>query len=334
MSTPTYTLENIIGQDKAKKMLRRSLESESMGHAYLFRGPAGVGKKRGARTFAALLNCLAPIDGDACSTCVACRKLQAGSHPDLLVIEPEKGTIKIKQIRELKKSLRFPAMEGRRRVVILPDIHSTLRRKEAANSLLKTLEEPPEDTLLILTADETGDVLPTILSRCQMIPFHSLPHASLTGYLVDQHDIMQDQAAILATIAEGSLGQAAFLFESGLLAERAHIAEVLCRKKANDPAAAATILAMAEKAAGLKDDLEELLRLLAIWYRDLILLKTGVDGRFRVNHDLDFLLPEASKRWQLPKLIRNLDHLQEARRQLGYNCRPALVCEVLFFALL
>lgn len=323
-----------MGQDKAKKMLCRSLESASTGHAYLFRGPAGVGKKRAARTFAALLNCLSPIDGDACSTCVACRKLQTGSHPDFLVVEPDKGTIKINQIRELKKSLRFPALEGRRRVIILPDIHSTLRRKEAANSLLKTLEEPPEDTVLILTADEAGDILPTILSRCQTIPFHSLPIDQVAVFLVKEHDITLEQATVLAAIAEGSLGQAVFLLESGLLEERAQIAETLCRKRAGDPTAAMALLDMAEKAADLKENLEELLRLLTVWFRDLILLQTGVEGRFRVNHDLDFLLPEASRRWQLPKLLRNLEHLQEARKQLGHNCRPTLVCEVLFFALL
>ncbi len=334
MKNTPYTFNNIMGQDKAKKMLLCGLQSEATAHAYLFRGPAGVGKKRAARTFAALLNCLSPIDGDACTACIACRKFQTGSHPDLMVIEPEKGIIKIKQIRELKKNLRFPAMEASRRVVILPDIHSTLHRREAANSLLKTLEEPPEDTMFILTADETGDILPTILSRCQKIPFYPLPLDQVADFLAAEHNITPEQATVLASIAEGSLGQAVFLLKSGLLGERADIAKTLCRKQPNDPAAAKDILAMAEKAADLKDNLAELLRLLAVWFRDLILVQTGVDGRFQINHDLNFLLPEAGKRWQLPKLLRNLEHLQEARKQLTYNCRPALVCEVLFFALL
>jgi DNA polymerase-3 subunit delta' len=305
-----------------------------MAHAYLFRGPAGVGKKRAAHTLAALCNCLAPRDGDACTVCASCVKFAANSHPDLLELAPIKGIIKIDQVRALQKGLRFAPHEAKVRFVLLPDVHLTMQRKETANSLLKTLEEPPADTILVLTADESGKVLPTILSRCQVIPFFPLPCDEVAQTLATTDGMDLDTATALARVAEGSLGRARFLHDKGLLAERASIAATLCRCPAGSPASTGPILALADQAAARKDDLPELLSLLALWFRDLILLRMGAPDKHLTSPDLARLLPTAGERWSLPRLQRNLDLLRAARKQLSHNCRGALVCEVLFFALL
>jgi len=334
MHPDALTIGNLMGQAKAKKLLGRALANQTMAHAYLFRGPTGVGKKRAARNLAALCNCLAPEHGDACAVCASCVKFAANSHPDLLEVEPVKGVIKIDQVRDLQKALRFAPHEAKVRFVLLPDVHLTMQRKETANSLLKTLEEPPADTILVLTADESGKVLPTILSRCQVIPFFPLPYDEVASTLVAADGMDLDEATALARLAEGSLGRARLLHDKGLLAERASIAATLCRCPAGSLASIGPILAMADQAAARKDDLPELLALLAIWFRDLILHQMGAPGAHLASPDLAALLHAADARWSLPRLLRNLELIAAARRQLARNCRATLVCEVLFFALL
>ncbi|MFH1019251.1 MAG: DNA polymerase III subunit delta', partial [Pseudomonadota bacterium] len=208
----------IIGQDKAKKLLHRAVAQERLSHALLFKGPMGVGKKTCARTFAATLNCHSPAGHEPCGQCSSCRKFNAGSHPDFIVIEPDGAAIKINQVRELKKTLAVPPFEAKIRVVLLCEIHTM--RREAANSLLKTLEEPPSQTMLILTADEAGGILPTILSRCQTVPFFPLPQTEVAKILALEAGIAPESGAALAAMAEGSLGRARLLLAKDLLGLR------------------------------------------------------------------------------------------------------------------
>jgi len=328
-----HSFAQIIGQHRAKTMLTRALFGGVMAHAYLFRGPAGVGKKSLARAFAALGNCRTPQANDACATCPSCLKFQADSHPDFMVLDPQKGTIRIDQVRELKKNLQFPPLEGKTRFVLLPDIHLTMRRKEVANSLLKTLEEPPPNTVLILTADEAGGLLPTIVSRCQLIPFVPLPQAELAEILAAEFDLPSAETTTLAALTEGSLGRARELRASGLLEIRRQLIQTLLRTGKNDPTATLAILELAEHIAKRKDDLPELLELLATWFRDVTLHVMGMPRRMLINHDLLEFLEAAAGRWPGTKVADNLQRIDQARRQLLHNCRPALVCEVLFFAM-
>lgn len=324
------SFHSIIGQEKAKTLLHRGI-GQRMGHAYLFRGPAGVGKKSMARAFAAYVNCLAPVNGDICGQCRSCIKYRSGNHPDFLFIEPAGAQIKIAQIRELKKKLAFPPFEAKYRTILIPDIHANLGRAEVANSLLKTLEEPPPNTVLILTGDEAGNILPTILSRCQIIPFYALSYEKVAELL--EKDMDPESARTLAAVSEGSLGRARTLQEQDILALRRDIVENLIEIKADHPMAVETVFKLAEKAVKNKDNLNELLDLLTIWLRDLILYKKGSTNLI-ISQDLAPLLPLARQRWPLDTLFHHLRLLEEARKQLLRNCNRSLVFEVLFFGLL
>lgn len=324
--------EIISGQPKAATLLDRSLRSEKIAHAYLFRGPEGVGKREAATAFAAQLNCAEQENGAACRRCPSCRKFFSDNHPDFIHIEPDGAAIKISQIRELKKTLTFPPFEARYRVVLLADIHTM--RREAANSMLKTLEEPPDDTIIILTGDEAGTILPTILSRCQIIPFFALPFAQVAETLQAETEISPDEAASLAAAAEGSIGRARLLHKSGLLSLRREIVETLLKYSATAPGGVEPILTLAEKSAALKENLPELLDLLRLWFRDLVVSKVGGNSTLITSRDLQPSFAQAQKRWSLTELGDRLDHLTEAEKQLSRNCNRALVCEVLFFALL
>ncbi len=326
------SMKSVIGQQKAKNFLITSFLRGKNSHAYLFRGPAGVGKKTCAHAYSALINCHDPQNGDACGVCSSCRKYASGNHPDFLHIEPRGTSIKIDQIRELKHALTYPPFEAGFRVVLLKDIHLYMRRKEVANSLLKTLEEPPDDTLFILTGDEAGDILPTILSRCQIIPFYPLPHDLVTQALVADN-IDEDTAVSLSAIAEGSLGRARLLHTEKLLPLRGEIVEQLISLGTGQPETVETVFRLAEKAADTKENLEELLDLLTIWLRDVMLTHKGLEDKV-MSRDLKQFLPSALKRWNLEVLIEKLQLIDRARRQLLRNCNRTLVCEVLFFALL
>jgi len=329
--TSPLSFAGIIGQDKAKKLLHRAVTQGRLAHAFLFKGPMGVGKKTLARTFAAALNCQTPADHEPCGRCPSCRKFTGGSHPDFLVIEPEGAAIKINQVRELKKTLAFPPFEAKIRVALLCDIHTM--RREAANSLLKTLEEPPAQTMLILTADEAGGILPTILSRCQTVPFFPLPQPEVAKILAQEAGITPESAATLAAMAEGSLGRARLLLAKDLLGLRSEIIDQLLHLEPNTPATIQALSELAETAAKLKEDLGELLALLTTWLHDLLLFGHGATGSI-INHDLSPTFPAACRRWSGSQLSDKLRLLDTARKQLARNCNPTAVCEVLFFGLL
>ncbi|MCX5874733.1 MAG: DNA polymerase III subunit delta' [Deltaproteobacteria bacterium] len=321
----------IIGQDKAKKLLHRAVEQDRLAHALLFKGPMGVGKKTLAKTFAAALNGQRPQGHEPCGQCPSCRKFRSGSHPDFIIIEPEGAAIKINQVRELKKTLAFPPFEAKIRVALLCDIHTM--RREAANSLLKTLEEPPSQTMLILTADEAGGILPTILSRCQTVPFFPLPQAEVAKILAQEAGIELESAATLAAMAEGSLGRARLILAKDLLGLRQQIVDHLLRLEPNTPTAIQALGELAESAAKLKEDLGELLELLTTWLHDLLLFGHGAAGSI-INLDLIPTFPAACRRWSSGQLSEKLRLMDTARKQLARNCNPTAVCEVLFFGLL
>jgi DNA polymerase-3 subunit delta' len=332
METSEYRFASLLGHEKPKALLREAVARNKMGHAYLFRGPDGVGKKRTALTLAAYLNCKSPVEQDACGRCISCRKYGSASHPDLVLIAPEGAAIKIGQVRELKHRLAFPPLEARVRVVILEDIHTM--RREAANSLLKTLEEPAPGNILILTADLAGDVLPTILSRCQIIPFGPLDHGDMARVLMQEEGIEESLALTLAAVAEGSLGRAKLLWQQNLLAFRQEVVEDLLLGGHGEAETIGLVFRLSEKGAALKENISEFLTLLRLWYRDLVLVAAGGPEAAIANKDLAASLQTAPRRWSLAQLHDKLRRLDLAERQLLRNCSRTLVLETLFFDLI
>jgi len=326
------TFAALLGQEKAKSLLRRAKSGNRLGHAYLFKGPAGVGKKTAAAAFAGFLNCQRPNAEDACGACPSCLKIASGNHPDFVTIAAEGSTIKINQIRDLKKVLSYPPFESPRRVVLLADIQ--LMGREAANSLLKTLEEPPAHTLLVLTADEAGEILPTILSRCQTIPFRPLAEEQVVAILRQcKPELALETAKTAAALSEGSPGRAANLLKQTLFAFRTTFLENLIRLSPEQPEAVRTVLRLAEQAAELKEDVGRLFELITLWLRDLMLLNVGREERI-VNHDLTHLYRNCATKWNVDQIMQRLALLEKARKQLDRNCNRTMVCEVLFFNLL
>ena len=187
--------DRTLGQEQPKKILKNALQSSNVAHAYLFHGQESIGKKQIAIELAKSLNCASPIKGDACDECPSCRKIENRTHPDFFFVEPIKNTptareavIKIEAIRELQRKLAFHPYEGNVKVAIIDN--ADLMNLQAANSFLKTLEEPPSATILILISSNPFKLLPTLISRCQTIQFQPLTHENIEKIL---KEIMTEQ---------------------------------------------------------------------------------------------------------------------------------------------
>jgi DNA polymerase-3 subunit delta' len=312
----------LAGQRRAKSLLEKSLSSGRIAHAYLFRGPEGVGKTLFAAAMAKALHCRISGPAGACGECASCRKYDSGNHPDYKVEKPEKGVIKIERVRQLNKSLSYPPYESQWRVVVMEDIHTM--RPEAANCLLKTLEEPPEGNILILTAETSKNVLPTIRSRCQIIPFFPLGLEDAAVILRLQHNFDAEQAALLARLAEGSPGRALLLHETDMIATWKGVTEVLSNEELRGERHCVTVMQLAAKMADLKENLLPLFGLLRLWLRDQ--LDEIEDG----PHERQPVDPMARTQ---QRVFESMEAVDQAERQLARNCNRLLVCEMLLFRL-
>jgi len=268
----------IAGQHLPLRILRHFIASGSIPHAMLFTGIEGIGKRTLARRFAMALHCGAPMStidegshGAArpCGRCRTCQQVAAGNHPDTIEIGPRKGMLRIDQIRNLLGVLAMKPFGMGRRVVILTDAQTM--NQEAANALLKVLEEPPADTILILTAAQRTDLLPTISSRCRHIRFSPLNFDELSDLLERAHGMAAEPACALAQLADGSVTRALRLSEAGWRPRRDWMlrASGLDQPKLLKSRSTTLCLAFAARLAQRKESIESDLELLKGWVRDL-----------------------------------------------------------------
>ncbi len=320
----------ILGQEPAIKFLKNSLERGKVAHAYLFYGIEGIGKEKTARALARVLNCLSPQGVEACGECRSCLKMESGAHPDFIVIKPSGAFIRIEQIRSLKRQLIYKPLEGRYRIAIITN--ADLLNKESANCLLKTLEEPPDNSIIILMATDINELLPTIVSRCQAVLFRPLSPAVISEYFCSYGDnkFSPEQAALLASLSGGSLGKAVGLADSPLMEMRRDICIKLMSLSRQDME---SLLLLAENLAGRKEELPEILAMLKTCLRDSLFLRQGLDERYIINKDLREMLFEGARRWTEKQLIHSLELLYGAEQAITRNYNRQLILENLFLQL-
>ena len=322
----------ILGQERVLGYLKAALSRGRLAHAYLFLGPEGVGKESVARALAAALNCAEPQeDGDACGLCPSCKRLAAGTNPDFLVIRPTSRDrppkVKIDQIRELRRVTAYPPVAGGWRVALIKP--GDQMRDEAVNALLKTLEEPPAQHLLILTAGVEADLFPTIVSRCQKLAFTPLPYPVIAEEL-QRRGLSPSQANLLAALSGGSLGRALALEPEEFFRQRQ---QVLVDLETLSQGKAITTLDWAQGLAKATADTDSFLVLTQLWYRDLLLLSYGAPERLLAHQDrLPELKAEAASNRREAWLTK-LAALSEAQRHLRANLNQELTLDLLGFRL-
>ena len=329
------TFKEIIGQEKAIVFLKRVIANDKIAPAYLFTGIQGIGKTTTAMTFALLLNCIKPVDGEGCRECSSCKKIIDGNHPDLIIIgpEPEKKEIGIDQIREINRHHAFSPVLGQYRIIIIDPAEKM--SDEAANAFLKTLEEPPPGNILILNVGDPDQLPLTIVSRCQRVPFKPLPTEGMIDWLIKERNMDKEEARILARLSEGSLGEAIRLANDELFTDRVNLVTMLHSVIHGSPD---ILLDLAQKFSqlgkgagtdkGLKDDrIAMMLGLWKSWLRDMLLIKLGCRLDLILNSDLKDHLKKASTVYTVDGLMRSLAVVSRAEHDLMENRNILLVLE-------
>jgi DNA polymerase-3 subunit delta' len=194
----------LIGHQQMISLLASRLASGRLSHAYLFTGPPGIGKTALALRLAQAMNCTGP--NSPCGECRTCGLIGREAHPDLFMVRPEGRSIKIEAIRELQHMLTLRPFEARYRIAIITDMQ--MATAQAADALLKTLEEPPHTSRLLLTVDDARHVLPTVASRCQVVPLRPVPAREIAAALIAQEGLSPDEAGKVARMSGGRPGWA------------------------------------------------------------------------------------------------------------------------------
>ena len=317
----------IIGHEENKVRLKTLLQEQRMPHALLFCGPEGVGKLKAARVLAAALLCEQP---EPCGTCASCRALLTDTHPDYYEVLPESRgkaakTIKIEQIREMQQEIARIPILAKRRVVVL-DGADTMN-DAAANSLLKTLEEPTGQVVFILVTSARSSLLDTILSRCMPVSFGALPREALTQALV-RHGMPAEQAPELAALSDGSMGRALQLYENGGMELRDDAADFL--QKLSGLGMDELWRKAQELGALPHERLAEWLMYFTMLLRDLLVLYSGAEQGMLYHEDLRERLAALLPAFPEPGVFRMLELSRSIQRRMGANVNLRLLLEGFF----
>jgi DNA polymerase-3 subunit delta' len=310
---------SIIGHDFQKEALKRSALDNRVSHSYLFSGPDGVGKKLLAVEFAKILNC--SNLGRQVTTkkkitneceCVSCKKIKKGIHPDVFIIEYGGiKDIKVDQIREeVEERLYFKPFEGRFKVAIVDEAHRM--NLNAQNAFLKTLEEPPSDSVIILITSQPQALLPTIRSRCQLFEFRPLSQELVVEEIKKRRELSLDESILVARLSAGSLGKALSL-DKELLSDRKEIITKLSNINPNSASQVLDFVQSMPKGSSSRDvdKLNFVFDVISLWLRDLILIKIGFSNDFLSNRDLISLNLGVADRWSIDHIVDKLKFLEK-----------------------
>jgi len=315
------SFRSIAGQERAKALLRRALAADRIAHAYLFAGPPGSGRMEMAQAFAQAIFCEKDGD-DACGECLECRKVLHGNHPDLHLLRPDGATVKIEQIRSLQRELAYRSAGAGYKVYILEGAETMTT--QAANSLLKFLEEPPSPVVAILLAPSAQAVLPTILSRTQLVAFVPGDREALEKLLV-QEGKPQLLARAAVNLSSG-LGSARNLVDENWFADIRNV--VIQLGKESPSRFAASMLQAQQKVfkTDLAEHVEILLQLLALWYRDMIYAMTGRQHQMVFPDQAEWISKTA---WSRPigSWVAVMEAALTAARRMKAHVAPQLALE-------
>lgn len=323
------SFKEIVGQERAIKILTKSLKENKVSSSYIFIGSEGTGKYFTAIEFTKAVNCLNLNKNlEACNNCHSCNGINKQCYPDLKIIEPIKNSVKIEQIREMRKEIGLKPFKSKKKVYIIDQAEKMTL--EASNCLLKTIEEPPCYAIIILICSMIDPILPTIVSRCQIINFGLITSFKIKELLLNKlNNLEKDRAEIISKLARGSIGKAFKLSADKEYFTRRekmldYLSTIIPGKYGDD------IFAKVEKIMSEIDRIEEILEMIKLWYRDILIIKNTRNQNYIVNCDKLEILGRKSQIYSQKMLIDILDYLDQVEEYLTKNVNKRLVLERLY----
>ncbi len=312
--------DHIRGHERVLKILSRTIESDRLSHAYIFMGPDGIGKRLVAKAFAKMLLCSSG-GAQSCDVCSSCRQVEAGTHPDLHVVEPEKGTVPVDSIRGLQQELSRTSFAGRYKVCIVDEAEKM--NDASQNSLLKTLEEPTPETLLVLITGQPYQLLPTVRSRCQQVTFEPLATSVAAELIREKKSVDEATATLLASVTGGSPGKALSIDISDFEGLRERLVHGFGQDQGKE------LFSLAEELSREKETLDFRINLVRLWFRDLMIYKLYQGEEHLINRDKLEEIVAQSRLWSVEHLLNGLFWIEEHALSLEANVSPRLSMETL-----
>ena len=325
---------DITGHEQPISLLQATLCSGRLAHAYLFYGEARIGKSMTAVRWAQALNCEQPSQTearDSCGRCRSCLQIAACTHPDYFVIEPDSKAatpqIKIEQVREIEQQFVYRPLVGERKICLIDDADRLTIG--AANALLKTLEEPPGDSLFILVTSRPHALPITIRSRCQALRFTTPARTQVEAALILKRELPPADARFLAVFADGRIGEALTVNVADV---RARQQECLALVKPEGLTSSATILSAAESLAKT-DRGEETLAWLTRWIRDLVIVIVNGDQNQILHFDQLADLRRYAQRADVDALLTLLNDIERTEQQATRHLNVQMALETILLRL-
>lgn len=315
--------DQVIGHDRSINILQRSIENKAVSHSYLFEGEDGIGKKLVASIFAKTLLCKEK-GINPCNKCSSCIKVNSGTHPDLIFIEPDNNMIRKNQVDEMIKNASKVPFESDKKIFIIDESHKM--NVESKNAILKTLEEPASFVHIILISSNPENLLQTILSRVEDIKFFPVKTKEIEIMLKDKYNLKEAQATYIAKATKGAIGKSIMYAENELFFEvrdeAINIIQAILNKDLSK------VFSSADFFEENKNNIEDILDMYVYWFRDILIYKELGYVDLIINVDKIDILEEQTY-LTIDRINQIIECIEETKNNLKKNINFQLAIEVM-----
>ena len=323
--------KDIIGQESIKKHLQTAIKTGNLSHAYIINGEYGSGRQTIASALAKTIQCQSKTDDtDACGVCTSCKQAESHNHPDIKYITHDKTSISVNDIREqLNNDISIKPYSSEYKIYIIPDANKMT--EQAQNALLKTIEEPPVYAIIILLTENCDSLLPTIRSRCVTLTMNPVEKDKICTYLENKYQLEPEQAQIAANYCQGNIGKAIRFASSSDFIEMKN--QVLKLLKNLDSMDIASIIDTIKEFSTHKNDINDYLDLMLLWYRDVLMFKVTKDANLLLYSDEYSAISEQATKRDYENIENIIAAIDKAKVRLKANVNFDVTIELMILAM-
>lgn len=323
--------KDIIGQESIKKHLQTAIKTGNLSHAYIINGEYGSGRQTIASALTKTIQCQSKTDDtDACGVCTSCKQAESHNHPDIKYITHDKTSISVNDIREqLNNDISIKPYSSEYKIYIIPDANKMT--EQAQNALLKTIEEPPVYAIIILLTENCDSLLPTIRSRCVTLTMNPIEKDKICTYLENKFQLEPEQAQIAANYCQGNIGKAIRFASSSDFIEMKN--QVLKLLKNLDSMDIASIIDTIKEFSTHKNDINDYLDLMLLWYRDVLMFKVTKDANLLLYSDEYSAISEQATKRDYENIENIIAAIDKAKVRLKANVNFDVTIELMILAM-